>query len=136
MDETAPRDMIDSILKVQNQQIKLAGMLQRAGILSRSASPVRATATRTSWCASRLTRRCFVLMSRGRRGQCFEPNDLDQYVIAAPPIGAARSCESYMRGIDARIADWFISHCIRCMDRSPSRCAMARWFDLFSRHWT
>ena len=32
VDETAPRDVIDSILKVQNQQMKLAGMLQGAGI--------------------------------------------------------------------------------------------------------
>jgi hypothetical protein len=28
VDETAPRDVFDSILKVQNQQMKLAGMLQ------------------------------------------------------------------------------------------------------------
>ena len=45
------------------------------------------------------------------------------------PLAAAGP---YIRGIDARIADWFISHCIRCIDRSPPRCAMTRWFDLFS----
>ncbi len=28
MDETAPRDVLDGILKVQQQQMKLAGMLQ------------------------------------------------------------------------------------------------------------
>jgi len=32
MDETAPRDVLDGILKVQQQQMKLAGMLQGAGI--------------------------------------------------------------------------------------------------------
>jgi hypothetical protein len=32
VDETAPRDVIDSILKVQDRQMKLAGMLQGAGI--------------------------------------------------------------------------------------------------------
>ena len=32
VDETAPRDVIDSILKVQNQQMKLAGMLRGGGI--------------------------------------------------------------------------------------------------------
>jgi hypothetical protein len=28
MDETAPKDILDGILKVQQQQMKLAGMLQ------------------------------------------------------------------------------------------------------------
>src|SRR5215510_14151617 len=32
MDVTAPRDVLDGILKVQQQQMKLAGMLQGAGI--------------------------------------------------------------------------------------------------------
>src|SRR5258708_1606534 len=32
MDETAPRDILDGILKVQQQQMKLAGMLQSGGI--------------------------------------------------------------------------------------------------------
>jgi hypothetical protein len=31
VDETAPRDVIDCMLKVQNQHMKLAGMLQGAG---------------------------------------------------------------------------------------------------------
>ena len=32
MDETAPRDVLDGILKVQAQQMKLAGVLQGNGI--------------------------------------------------------------------------------------------------------
>jgi hypothetical protein len=32
MDETAPKDILDGILKVQAQQMKLAGMLQGSGI--------------------------------------------------------------------------------------------------------
>ena len=32
MDETAPKDILDGILKVQAQQMKLAGMLQGNGI--------------------------------------------------------------------------------------------------------
>jgi len=32
VDETAPRDVIDSILKAQNQQMKLAGMLQGSSV--------------------------------------------------------------------------------------------------------
>jgi hypothetical protein len=32
VDETAPRDVIDSILKVQDRQMKLAGMLQGVGV--------------------------------------------------------------------------------------------------------
>jgi hypothetical protein len=32
MDETAPKDILDGILKVQAQQMKLAGMLQGSGL--------------------------------------------------------------------------------------------------------
>ena len=32
VDDTAPRDVIDSILKVQDRQMKLAGMLQGVGV--------------------------------------------------------------------------------------------------------
>jgi len=36
MDETAPRDVLDGILKDQAQQMKLAGMLQGTGGISLS----------------------------------------------------------------------------------------------------
>jgi len=34
MDETAPKDILDGILKVQQQQMKLAGLLQGSGGIS------------------------------------------------------------------------------------------------------
>jgi hypothetical protein len=34
MDETAPQDILDGILKVQQQQMKLAGLLQDSGAIS------------------------------------------------------------------------------------------------------
>ena len=34
MDETAPKDILDGILKVQSQQMKLAGMLQGNGFVA------------------------------------------------------------------------------------------------------
>jgi hypothetical protein len=44
-------------------------------------------------------------------------------------------CEPYSRGrMNDCVADWFIIHICRCMDRSASLCNTARWFDLFSRH--
>jgi len=36
MDETAPKDILDGILKVQQQQMKLAGLLQGSGGISLS----------------------------------------------------------------------------------------------------
>ena len=70
VDETAPRDVIGSILKVQDRQMKLAGMLQGAGVSINIGKPARATAKRTSSCASRPTRRCSGQTNRCRRGQC------------------------------------------------------------------
>ena len=60
----------------------------------------------------------------------------DWWCVAALPNRCSALCEPYIRGIDYRVADWFISHIIRCMDRSPSVRAMARRFDLSSRHLT
>ena len=58
VDERTLPDVIDSILK-QNQQMKLAGMLQGAGISLTIGKPGEgATATSTSSSASRPTRPC------------------------------------------------------------------------------
>ena len=59
MDETAPKDILGGILKVRQQQMKLGSLQGSGGISVSIGNPARATATRTSSCASRPMRRCF-----------------------------------------------------------------------------
>jgi hypothetical protein len=70
MDETARRDVLDGTLKVEEQQMKLAGMLQGSGISVSIGKGIGMTATRTSLSGSRPMRPCFALTSPCRRGRC------------------------------------------------------------------
>jgi hypothetical protein len=61
MDETAPKDILDGILKVQQQQMKLAGLLQGSGGISVSVGS--GDSDEILSCVSRPMRRCFALTS-------------------------------------------------------------------------
>ena len=72
MPETAPKDILGGILKVQQQQMKLTGLLQGRGISVSIGKPGEGDSERTLSCASRPMRRYFALTSPCRQTLCFD----------------------------------------------------------------
>jgi hypothetical protein len=67
VDEPAPKDILDGILKVQQQQMKLAGLLRAAGI---SVFVGSGDSDEDIVVRIKAVRPCFVPTSRRARGRC------------------------------------------------------------------